>query len=417
MRLATMLRISPAIWFCPFLVWLAFVFVRGMPPAWTDPHALAITSAGTAALMIVVPVCAACAAWEGGRLRRAGWFTLPHVRLPLSVAGAALAPTLAVGIVMLIGAVGFTTVMTGVVVLPDVRVIMVALIVLFIHALLGFAIGLRVPAVVAVPTVFLLDFGWMVLPSTREPLWLRHLNGVWASCCMISDDLAPVAVLGALSVALGLALAAGILLRQHLVPFQAALAVLPVIVGVGVGVQFVNGLGPDPAIARDTSILICSTTQPRVCVWPEHRGRLEEVVEIATAASAAWQQAGVIVPTEFSEAPLGIPGARDFGFSLESDRYSILNSLAYRTLPPWPECALRGSSSYQGASAESYLLAWLDATAGMPAMELAARFRPAELETVEWVRTLPLEQQQIWLERNLLALEQCNVPPQLEPPL
>jgi hypothetical protein len=208
---------------------------------------------------------------------------------------------------------------------------------------------------------------------------------------------------------------AGLLLHPHLTAVRLALALLPAIIGAGAGVQFVRGFGPDPTIARDPALLICSTGQPRVCVWPEHQPRLEEVAAIAASAGAAWEQASIAVPDTFREGQQESPTDRSFGFSMQADRYTILNALAYSLLPPWPECARSGTSAYLGAPAEGYVLAWLDATAGMPPEQLAGRFSPDQLQVVATVRALPLERQQAWLERNLVALEQCNIPPQLEP--
>ncbi len=416
MRRLTMLRISPLIWISPLLVWPAWMFVTSMASLQLDPYPLTLTAAGTAALLIVAPVCAAGGAWEGGRLRRAGWFTLPHVRTPLTVAITALLPTLLVGSLITFGIIGIRLVIGGVL-LPDIRMIITTLVILTTHTLLGFAIGVRMPVVVSVPLVFLVDFFALGLPLTLDPLWLRHLTGIWPSCCLIGADLAPAALLGALVFTGGLAVTAGLLLHPHLTAFRLALALLPAIIGAGAGVQFVRGFGPDPTIARDPALLVCSTGQPRVCVWPEHQPRLEEVAAIAASAGAAWQQAGIAVPDEFSEGQPGSPTVRGFGFSMRSDHYTILNALAYSLLPPWPECAFSGISPYLGAPAEGYVLAWLNTIAGMPPEQLAGRFSPDQLQVVATVRALPLERQQAWLERNLVALEQCNIPPQLEPAL
>jgi hypothetical protein len=85
-------------------------------------------------------VIAALAAWEGGRLRRAEWWSLPHVRPLAAVAGSLLAP----------------------VILPDcwrsspdhrrvrderparLPLVVLSLLVISGHAMVGFAVGLRI---------------------------------------------------------------------------------------------------------------------------------------------------------------------------------------------------------------------------------------------------------------------------------
>lgn len=416
MGLLTLLRISPAVWLSPFLTLLAIAYANTLPVATRDPYPLALTAAGAWTVALIAPVCAACAAWEGGRLRRAGWFALPHVRPTAVVALMWLLPVLVVGFAALAAAIVVKLVGAGGVMAPDPRVLAVACAVVAAQALLGFAIGVRVPPVVAVPAVLLGGYTWIVLPIALEPLWLRHLTGAYLACCDVSTDLAPRAIAGSVVVAGGLAGTAGLLMRRDFDAPRLVLAIAPTVLAFGVGAFLVHGLGHDPVVDRRAA-LACSSSLPRVCVWPEHRGHLEEVSEIAGQTTEAWRRVGGTVPSEFSEQrPASLPpGARSFGISVAAARGDIVVSLVQSLLPPPPPCAFARTDPYYGARAAPYVGAWLATAVGLPPAELERRFRPAVLGTVAAVRALPLDQQRAWLERNLAALNACGVQPQLEP--
>lgn len=412
MRSMTLLRISPATWCGPILVVLAAAYTTVLSGT-SDPYPLALTAEGAFTAFLVAPVCAACAAWEGGRLRRAGWASLPHVRSPLRIAMTSLAPVIAVGWLAISTAVLYTLRTARVVAVPDLRVMAATFVVVTAHALLGFAIGVRFSTVVAVPAVLLIDYGWMVLPHALEPVWLRHLNGsdTWLSCCSVATDVAPQALVGTLIVALGLAGTASMLLcARHAVR---RLAVVPAVLALSLGAVLVQGLGYDAVVPRDPAALVCSAGQPRVCVWPEHRDRLAEVTAIASTAASRWREADIGVPTEFSERSTLSLGDRSFGFSVQSRPSDILNALAYSLLPPVPQCALAGRT--EPYIAADLVHAWLVEVAGMPDDEITKRFGPDVSRAVAAVRSLPLRQQRVWLKHNHTALQTCDVAPQLEP--
>lgn len=417
-----MLRITPVVWIAPFLTLLAVAYANIFPDATSDPYPLALTATGAISVIWVAPICAACAAWEGERLRRAGWFVLPHVRRIATVVFTSLVIVLFVGFVSLGAAVAFKFLKADVVTVPDLRVMLVAFLVIISQVLLGFAIGVRVPTVIAVPMALIVTYGWILLSAALSPPWLQHLTGVWTTCCSLETDLAWEAVAGSSIVACGFAGSAFALLRQPFNFIRVVVSLAPVTLGFTIGAVLVNDLGTHPVVARDASVLICSSEQPRVCVWPEHRARLEEVNAILFRASDGWLEAGVKVPEEFSEYNTFSQHERNFGFSLEASQYDILNSLAYSMLPSAPQCAIDGTRPYFGAITEDYVLAWLDATAGMPALELRRRFdfklppgTPNILTTVADVRSLPPERQLTWLETNINVMRGCDVEPTDKP--
>lgn len=413
MPISSALRTCPAVWVGPVLAVLAMLASSYISVTIPEPYPLALTSAGASSLFLVAPVCAACAAWEGGRLRRAGWHALPHVRSTLVVALASLAPVVVVGLIAVALAIAFKFVGASAMAAPDPRVVAKTIVVLLAHALLGFAIGVRVPSVVAVSSVLLVDYAWMVLPIGLEPLWLRHLNGTWLSCCGLPTDLSPRAFAGVVVVAVGLAGTAVFLMGQPVDLLRLSLSVVPTAVGVSAGVLLVQGMGPDPVAARDPSVLVCSSGQPRVCVWPEHYGRLDEVSAIAAEASKAWRRFGIAVPAEFTEYRSALSsGTNSFGFSLTSRRSDIIISLANSLLPPMAQCE---GKPFLGGAAGSYARAWFGSVAGLSHAELRVRFGPDVVNKVAAVQSLSVERQRAWLERNLAAWQACDVAPQLDP--
>ncbi|MCG8350142.1 MAG: hypothetical protein MI924_20445 [Chloroflexales bacterium] len=411
MLFRTLLRLSPAVWLSPLLICLGVLFAIDLGPAVLDPYPLQVTAVGAAALFMVAPLCAACAAWEAGRWRRAGWLTLPHVRAPLARAVTVLAPTLLVGVIVCGLALGVMMGRAGIVLLPDLRVLAMACVGLLAYTLLGFAIGVHVPPVIATPTIFLGILLWMGLPRTTEPGWLRHLTGVWPLCCRINADLAPQALVGAMLVACGvLAAAVALLLTPgRIVRWLGAAA--PLLAGLAVGSVLVRDLGVYPDVGRDPALLVCSQTQPRVCVWPEQQPRLDEVTALLTGAAQRWRDLGVAVPDTVGEAPYQDSSAvRSFGFSMTASPAIILNALAYSLLPPFPSCG--GDAPYLGFEAESWVLAWLVLQAGATPEQVAGMYPPETLPIVAQVRAGSAAQQAAWYAHNRHALGACGVAPQ-----
>ncbi|HEY8503351.1 MAG TPA: hypothetical protein VIL46_02135 [Gemmataceae bacterium] len=416
MRPLTMLRISPAVWCGPFLLAVVLMLVRSSLSEVTDVYGPALTAKGTLAVLILAPACAAGAAWEGGRLRRAGWMGQPHVRSRLTVALVAVAPVLAVGLAVQAAAVAVPLAASGAG--PDVPLALLAPGVIAAHTLLGFALGTLLPTAVAAPAALLGVYAWMAVPPALEPLWLRHLTGYVDGCCAADEVPAPRALAGALIVAGGVAGTAALLLRARPRPAGRLLALLPVALALAAGASLVRGMGPDP-VADRSGPLACAPGQPRVCMWPEHRARLAEVAGVAAEAGRAWRQLGIVLPREFSERRPGRlpPGVVSFGISQTAPRETVYLELANSLLrASVPACA-SGDPEYQGWEAMDYLTAWLASAAGLDSEALDHRYgsNPELVRTVRAVRALPAERQRAWAARNLAAVRACGVPPRLEP--
>lgn len=287
------------------------------------------------------------------------------------------------------------------------------------HTMLGFAIGLHIRPVIAVPGILLLDYIWMVMPPAFNPPWLRHLTGAWTGCCDVTTSLDTRASLAVTSLSLGLAVTAFLLVRAPLEEWHFGVAMIPIILSFSAGAWLVHALGPDPIVPRSGS-LVCSNGTPQTCVWPEHRGQLARIAPLAVQADAAWLEAGVPGPERYSELraaalPPGVGSIR-LQPSLPQDNRDILVSLAYGALPRPPACAVTGTAPWPGGAAAPYVAAWFADVAGVPLSDLQAAVSPDVIEKVAAVRATPPADQANWVKQNMAANRDCTVPPLLEPP-
>ena len=418
MAVRTILRISPAAWLGPILALVAMGYARIIYPATYDPYPLALTSVAGWTVSVIGPTVAAFGAWEGGRLHRAGWWGLPHARPAVVVAGASLAPVLVAGLGALGAAIAIRFADAGVLAWPDLRVVGVETCVVTAQALLGFAIGLRLRPVVAVPAAFLLMFTWMALPAAILPVWLDFPTGAWAGCCAIDSDLAPRAVASAITVVVGFLLAALVLLQQPFARIQFGLASLAAALGIATGLWLVRGMDSNPTVPRDPSVLVCAPGPPQVCVWPEHRSRLATAARVVAKVAPVWQAAGVPLPARFSEEwSESLPSSTGRVIIRSDNEEEIVLSLARGVLPPVPPCALKSEVPYFGFESRDYVIAWLVDVAGVPPDRYASTHVHGDkiLRTVASVRALPPDEQRAWLAGNLAAMRACGVRPPLEP--
>lgn len=412
MRLRTLIARSPALWLAPVMLVLGWLHIQTTLRLW-DPYGLAATSAAASSIFLIAAICGACAAWEGRRLRQAGWTDYPWVRSWIAIAWQALRIPLGVAVtcllVLLLG-----TFSTQGLAWSEINpgVLTATMVTLLAHLTLGFALGVLLPSGVAVPAMLLFSYIWMVMPIAMEPLWVRHLTGVWISCCSVHLMVAPAAVAGTIIASSGLLLGALCCLYVQK-PWRWLPAIGIWILLWSIGAVLVRNLGVDPAVPR-VATMVCSQTRPVVCVWPEHREQLETAAAMAQQAAQHWTAAGLEVPREFNELDQSLlpADARSFGFSLRSQPSDILRSLAYAMLPPFPDC---NNQPYLGGAASSYVLAWMDAAAGQPENMMEPVYGPEVVQAIHEIRSLEPAVQRRWLNRNLAALRVCDLPAQLEP--
>lgn len=375
-----------------------------------DPYRLALTANVTSALFVIAPIVAALAAFQGGRWRGGGWDHSGSARSGIRIATGPVAKCALVGVAGLsVGlALKWRSERPGGG--PDAVLVALAVLVLIAHAALGWSVGTRAAPVLAVPAVLAFDFAWMALPVGYPPLWLRHLNGAYFSCCNPPESLSGRAVAATALVALGM-LGAAALLRNRDGGLHRAWAVLPVGAAVGLAAIPAHLLGPDPTKARTTG-LVCAGSATVLCLWEEHEALRPRVGETVSDVSRVWSQANLRLPEKLSEE---LPSASQSGVgalavSTLASREEIALAVSDAFLPASPPlCAAEPGVTYDGALARENLLAWLALGSSVPKQLIAVRVSRQAADVATRVQAAAAVPQQEWALRALDVVRTCGM--------
>jgi hypothetical protein len=412
-RFRTIARITPAIWLAIPICVLAAVYVNFFYPS--DGYAVDASAKGTATLPFVAPLVAACAAWEGSRLRRGRVWSAPSVRSRLAIGFWAVLPAVLVGIVAITVAIVAQSMRSNAG-LPDVRFVIMSAVDLAAYGALGLTLGLLLPFAVAGPVAIVVPYLWLAFVPAMQPVWLRHLTGMFRDCCTNAQDLGLRAPLASMLVDVGIVGAAALLVTGG--AGVARRIVAPVgsfVISLAAGVVLVSGMTYTPAVARDPGVLDCSTANDvTVCLWPERRQRADEVAAIVRDVHNAWQAAGITPPSVYTEAAAGVKpdGALAFIFNgAGSTRDDIINSLAEAMAPTLTDCP-NGS---EGAIVLEYLDAWYAAAGGMSHARLQDEYGyeqgppyPEVLDVVSDLEAATPEARQEWTARAGRLAQICE---------
>ncbi|MFJ2828951.1 hypothetical protein ACIPC1_15455 [Streptomyces sp. NPDC087263] len=425
-------RANAAVLVAPLLLGIVVLYVSSDYVAGDlDGYWTAATAKAASALNFIAPVTAACAAWEAGRLRRAGIGAATPTRNGWQIAVASLAPVVLLGFLALAAALAVARLhMESAPGWPDARILASAGVILCAHVIAGYAIGMWLPPVAAVPVVLVGDYLWNVYPPALEPLWLRHLTRPASGCCMNTSAADPGGIVAPALLAVGLAAVAlaataasrhaprlGSLPRS--VPYLgAALAVIAALATTAEGVSLVDRLGPDAIEARPLSDLVCANPQgTRVCVWPEHAPRLTETARTVSAAVERLRLVGVTPPdviTESSQQPgqkqWTVTVRQDPGFTSQDIMTSLIADLTVVLVnSPHNEgnanCPVDPAKAAQQAfDSQDELSNWLAVRAGMSPQEVRLRSDPRTWEPVGHVLDSSLTSQKDWYRATLIRV-------------
>lgn len=381
-----------------------------------DGYATAAAAKSVSAIFLIAPTVGAWAAWRGGIVRRGRVRELGPSRSLVRVAARELTPVVLGGLAVLASAVVWGLAhadrLAGT---PDLRVVGMGAAVVVGHAALGYAVGMHVTPVIAVPSVFVGVYLWMVFPQAWEPLWLRHLTGFKVgNCCLRWEELdpgalaAPAVVSAALLLAAVIAVAGGGGLGIKLVA-----AVVVVAVGGFVGASFVSHLGPDPVRPRAMEALVCEDREEfEVCVWPQSKDRIDEVVEQAGAIRQALEPWGVRVPRRLTEASSPPRTNSTWTFRMGSlVSTEMLHLMLLDSLVPNPQgCPAEGPTPDEAEGAHATLVAWLGTKTGVPRAPMTRVFPSASLVEVDSVVRRSSVEQREWFQERRASLERCSPP-------
>ncbi|MGH3312127.1 MAG: DUF7224 domain-containing protein [Streptomyces sp.] len=209
----------------------------------------------------------------------------------------ALLPVLILAWLMLVLPVGVGLIQTGVApTAASLTLPAMAMVVSAAHVVIGFAVGLVVPRLIAAPVLavgvfFTVASSW----SSGTSFWPRHLSGQYPTGLDFGElptlaSLVPH-VLFAGSIATGLVLL--LLLRQMALRLLLAIAVI--VAGTVTSYAMVDSWGPHPELSTHNAPVTCTGNQPRICMPRGTAKRAPEVRRQAVVVMGRLSKAGVKV--------------------------------------------------------------------------------------------------------------------------
>lgn len=315
----------------PILVILGLLHFSATPPA-PEAYSVRRWALGLSIVFLVGPAASGCAAYIVSRLKNADIFARRWKRERL-ILPRALGTTLGVSTILVVGfgiyQAGFS--------LPDPRLFLVALMALLQMLAWGAIAALLLPSLLAVPLALVGGYMWMVFLMTVEPLWLRHLNGYWPTCCTIDQVPSLHGAMGVTLVAFSAWIGAYGLLVKKLHKLRAVLSFLICLAMFSGSLFSVHHLEADPVEPR-VSGLSCSPLDGNgeLCLFKEHEKYREHAEQFITQMSKAWGDVVPVGQVRYSESSYETNALLvDFSPKRREEEVAML---AQAHLPPFPQC-------------------------------------------------------------------------------
>lgn len=414
----TALRIMPAAWLAlPMAVVAAwYASLLPSPPG----YGTAATAAASGTLPFIGAFVAGSAAWEGGRLQRAGIWSGPWVRRGARIAAGLLVGPIAAGSVAVAVAVVVAHARAGAFP-PDLAILSVMVVDVITYATVGFALGIVAPLALAVPLAATLVLFWTAFVPAMYPVWLRHLTGMYRDCCGLAETLAPQAVVA--SIVMDVALMTAAALAVHVGwrrRWRAAAAATILVAASLVAIKAASSLTYAPVMARDPSLLTCTTGNGvEVCVWPEHSRSVTTLVGAISDVRAKWEAAGIDAPAVFTEAAGQQPtGTLEVHLPDALTKDGVIVALAVGMLPPAPNCTgtvIQGvQAATTGGVAFPYLEAWYAAAGGLSSTASQALDMPGDdinppvLKVVKELSAATVSVRRSWTANAAAISQSCD---------
>ncbi|WP_409471195.1 DUF7224 domain-containing protein [Streptomyces sp. HC307] len=431
MRIATALRTTSVIWIAPLVlawVWLVTSHEAANEPAyWAGNTALVGHT-----LPFYAPACAAFAAWEAGRMRRAGVHRLAPVRGRYAIAISALWPVALLGVAGVMVCLLTVRLETGAAHdWPHLGVLAMAGYLITVHTVLGYGLGMLLPRILATPLILVIDYLCLVMPVTVvDPMWLRELTG-WLAAPYgdVTITMNPVAL--AVPMVLATGVLAAVLVSAEIARWRrtrvvrvgaaavASLVCLSVFtVSAVLPVRDWNG---DPPLRARTDPPVCTGDSPRICVPVEVAGSLDQLAAAAKEIVPRLVEAGLEPPEKIafvSEAADIDPGTWRLFLLRGMSDVDVRASIAASALPTIPPCPTKSDARTGHAGT---LAAWLMVKAGMDVDEIRSQYSqklaadPRVMSVVDRETKLSPHEQLSWFTRNVTLLQQCKPAPETMP--
>ncbi|MDF2420687.1 hypothetical protein [Trueperella pyogenes] len=310
---------------------------------------------GFSIIFLVGPVASGCAAYIVGCLKDADIFARRWVRERFIVLHA-LGITATMSFILIIG---FGFYQAGFA-LPNSRLLLVAVMALFQMLAWGVISAFLLPSLLAVPLALVGGYMWMVFPQVVEPLWLRHLNGYWPTCCAIDQNPSLSGLLGVSTVAVSAWLGAYWLIHREN-KLRAGISGVVSLVLFFCALFVVSHLEADPVEER-VSDLSCQALSDEgvLCLFAEHEKYRTHAEELFATVSQKWSGIIPIGQVRYSESSYDMD-ALHVNFSPKRPEQEI-GMLAQAHLPPFPQCSDR---PYENAEARDVAFEGLMSLAGI----------------------------------------------------
>lgn len=351
MRYLTQIRFSNALW--AFIAGTILgLFTMSQYGMGYEANGSSVASLGASGILMMAPVIAAAAAWQAGRLRRAGWTVRPHQRSLNRVILDSLWPLVLAGWLSLATCIAASMVAHGYVGLPNLLVVIPAITMVIAAAVSGFALGWVVREIIAVPVLLAGWFYILAFPPALDPVWLRHLF-VLNDCCGSSMSPNPVVTLAIVLTSASIILLSVIALRTVVRTSSGrSFRTGSVLLGVGAmasllsGVMLVSDLGPNPTVARTGTLLCAAGIEPKIqqeyCVWPENTVVLERVNKLGSGIfGQIHDRTGITVPKLLTQSEIidQTAGERSIVAMPKHTDDDIVAGLGRSAIPVWsPQC-------------------------------------------------------------------------------
>ncbi|TDC23618.1 hypothetical protein E1265_12215 [Streptomyces sp. 8K308] len=302
-------------------------------------YAPTVTSSVLAsAYALIYAAASSLAAWESGRLRRDGVWTLAPARHRLRVAADVLLPVILLAWLVTTVVVAMALIRQGIAPsLPSLVLPALAMTVSLAHAVIGFVVGLVAPRLIAAPLLAVGVFYAVAASWSYEPFWLRHVSGQFPVDLMYGElptlrALVPH-ILFAGSIATGLvvlcALRSGTRQRIVLTALGCAIAVA----GTVTAQRMTADWDFNPPLSTGHVPVRCVGTAPAVCAPEAMAGDLDVIQGEVRAALAQLNAAGVSTSDLTSVNDSSASGRHAPASTTQAWWFSLVNSHRSGTTP------------------------------------------------------------------------------------
>ncbi|WP_159037280.1 DUF7224 domain-containing protein [Streptomyces specialis] len=308
MKFSTRLRVNSALWALPLVAGITILyFFKGFVPDFRthegEPgYAPTVTSFVLSSYYaLIYATASSLAAWESGRLRKDGVWLLAPARHRFRVAAQAVLPVVLLAWLVIAAVVTMALIRQGTApTLPSLTLPALAMTVASAHVVIGFAVGLIVPRLVAAPLLAVGVFYCVAASWSYEPFWLRHVSGQFPVSLEYGelptlDSVVPhILFTGSIAVGLAVMLAPRQDPRRRVL--RTALGCVIAVTGTVTAQRVTADWDYNPPLSANNVPVRCAGTTPAVCLPEDLSGDLDAIRDEVDATLSELRDAGIGTP-------------------------------------------------------------------------------------------------------------------------